>query len=172
MAHDVLLNKAATIERAVRRACEEYAAAGAGFGSDFTHQDAALMNIQRACEAAVDMANHLVRRDRLGVPQSARGIIDDERNEAFVSAASTWEIAITKFRGKLSGPEGSDAIIEDDGFTPLPVSLFHGERAGVLPPLHPDPFERMLVAQAQAEGLELMSSDARLTGYDVGFINV
>lgn len=76
MADDVLLNKAATIERAVRRAREEYAAAGAGFGSDFTRQDAAVMNIQRACEAAVDMANHLVRRDRLGVAQSARESFD------------------------------------------------------------------------------------------------
>ena len=76
MADDVLLNKAATIERAVRRAREEYAAAGAAFATDFTRQDAAVMNIQRACEAAVDMANHLVRRDRLGVAQSARECFD------------------------------------------------------------------------------------------------
>lgn len=72
MADDVLLHKAATIERAVRRAREEYAAAGANFATDFTRQDAAVLNIQRACEAAVDMANHLVRRDRLGIAQSAR----------------------------------------------------------------------------------------------------
>ncbi|MCU7370420.1 DUF86 domain-containing protein [Paucibacter sp. O1-1] len=74
MADDVLLNKAATIERCVARAREEYAAAGAGFASDFTRQDAAILNIQRACEAALDMGQHLVRRERLGVPQSARDV--------------------------------------------------------------------------------------------------
>lgn len=74
MADDVLINKAATIERCVARAREEYAAAGAGFASNFTRQDAAVLNIQRACEAALDMGQHLVRRERLGVPQSARDV--------------------------------------------------------------------------------------------------
>ena len=53
MADDVLLKKAAIVERSVGRAREEYAAAGAGFATDFTRQDAAVMNIQRACEAVV-----------------------------------------------------------------------------------------------------------------------
>lgn len=74
MADDVLLNKAATIERSVARAREEYAAAGAGFATDFTRQDVAIPNIQRACEATLDMGQHLVRRERLGVPQSARDV--------------------------------------------------------------------------------------------------
>lgn len=74
MADDVLLNKAATIERCVARAREEYARDPAGFDSDFTRQDAAILNIQRACEAALDMGQHLVRRERLGVPQSARDV--------------------------------------------------------------------------------------------------
>ena len=64
MADDVLLNKAATIERCVARVREEYAAAGAHFATDFTRQDAAVLNIQRACEAALDMGQHLIRRDR------------------------------------------------------------------------------------------------------------
>lgn len=76
MADDVLINKAATIERCVRRAREEYAAAGDGFAQDFTRQDAAILNIQRACEAALDMGQHLVRRERLGVPQGARDVFD------------------------------------------------------------------------------------------------
>lgn len=71
---DVLINKAASIERAVRRAREEYAAAGASFGADCTRQDAAVLNIQRACEAALDMGQHLIRRGRLGVPQRARDV--------------------------------------------------------------------------------------------------
>ncbi|MFM8610315.1 MAG: type VII toxin-antitoxin system HepT family RNase toxin [Burkholderiaceae bacterium] len=74
MADDVLLNKAATIERCVARAREEYAFNPAGFASDFTRQDAAILNIQRACEAALDMGQHIVRRDGLGVPQSARDV--------------------------------------------------------------------------------------------------
>ena len=74
MPDDVLLNKAATIERCVARAREEYARDPATFASDFTRQDAAILNIQRACEAALDMGQHLVRRERLGVPQSARDV--------------------------------------------------------------------------------------------------
>ena len=74
MADDVLLNKAAVIERSVARAREEYAANPATFATDFTRQDAAILNIQRACEAALDMGQHLIRRERLGVPQSARDV--------------------------------------------------------------------------------------------------
>lgn len=74
MADDVLLNKAASIERCVARAREEYAANPAGFATDFTRQDAAILNIQRACEAALDMGQHLIRREKLGVPQSARDV--------------------------------------------------------------------------------------------------
>jgi len=76
MADDVLLNKAAIIERAVARAREEYAAAGERFATDYTRQDAAVLNIQRACEAAIDMGQHVIRRDRLGVPQGTREIFD------------------------------------------------------------------------------------------------
>lgn len=72
MADDVLLNKAATIERCVRRAREEYAAAGPDFATNFSHQDAAILNIQRACEATLDIAHHLIRAHKLGIPQSAR----------------------------------------------------------------------------------------------------
>ncbi len=74
MADVVLINKAAVIERCVRRVREEYAAAGDGFDTDFTRQDAAVLNIQRACEAALDMGQHLARRERLGIPQSARDV--------------------------------------------------------------------------------------------------
>ena len=74
MVDDVLLNKAATIERCVARVREEYSRDPATFATDFTRQDAAILNIQRACEAALDMGQHLIRRERLGVPQSARDV--------------------------------------------------------------------------------------------------
>lgn len=74
MADDVLINKAAVIERCVARAREEYHRDPASFASDFTRQDAAILNIQRACEAALDMGQLLIRRERLGVAQSARDV--------------------------------------------------------------------------------------------------
>jgi len=74
MQDDVLLNKAATIERCVARAREEYQFDPAGFARNYTRQDAAILNVQRACEAALDMGQHLLRRECLGVPQSARDV--------------------------------------------------------------------------------------------------
>ncbi|AWV88072.1 type VII toxin-antitoxin system HepT family RNase toxin [Bradymonas sediminis] len=74
MANDVLYNKAATIERCVGRAREEYEADPESFTDNYTRQDAAILNIQRACEAAIDMGTFLVRRERLGLPQSARDV--------------------------------------------------------------------------------------------------
>jgi len=73
-ADDVLIRRAASIERYVERAREEYARDPATFATDFTRQDAAILNIQRACEAALDMGQHLIRREKLGVPQSARDV--------------------------------------------------------------------------------------------------
>ena len=76
MADDVLVNKAATIERCVARAREEFDRSPTTFATDFTRQDAAVLNVQRACEAALDMGQHLVRREHLGVPQSARDVFE------------------------------------------------------------------------------------------------
>ncbi len=74
MVDNVLLNKAATIERCVTRAKDEYHKDPASFAIDFTRQDAAVLNIQRACEACLDMGHAVIRRDRLGIPQSARDV--------------------------------------------------------------------------------------------------
>ena len=74
MVDDVLLNKAATIERCIARVREEYAGDPVGFAASHSRQDAAILNIQRACEATLDMGQHLIRRDRLGVPQSSRDV--------------------------------------------------------------------------------------------------
>lgn len=76
MVDDVLLNKAATIERCVARAREEYHADRQGFLTNHTRQDAAILNIQRACEAALDMGHIVLRHDGLGVPQSARDVFN------------------------------------------------------------------------------------------------
>ena len=89
----------------------------------------------------------------------AKAEISNPKNEVYVSAASIWEIAIKKGIGKLTAPADFDAIVDNEGFLKLPISLYHGEQAGTLPQHHKDPFDRMLVAQAQAEGLTLISSD-------------
>ena len=65
--NDVVTNKAASIQRCVKRAREELAAAE-DFDSDYTRQDAAILNIARACEQTIDLANHVVRTKKLGVP--------------------------------------------------------------------------------------------------------
>ncbi|WP_440903782.1 type II toxin-antitoxin system VapC family toxin [Catenovulum sp. SX2] len=105
----------------------------------------------------------------LGV--KAREIIADPRNQVFVSTASTWEISIKRALGKLKAPEDMDSLIEDEGFLPLPISLYHGDQAGLLPEHHKDPFDRMLIAQAQAEGLTIITCDEKFPPYKIRLID-
>ena len=109
---DVLLNKAATIERCVLRAREEYNKNPSSFDTDFTRQDAAIMNIQRACEAALGMGHHVIRLRGIGMPQSARdvfgllaqaGIIDAGLSEAMKRMVGFRNIAVHEYQ-KLQLP--------------------------------------------------------------------
>ncbi|MCY4389728.1 MAG: type II toxin-antitoxin system VapC family toxin [Desulfurellaceae bacterium] len=97
----------------------------------------------------------------------ARAALEDAQNEVFVSPVSVWEIAVKRALGKLQAPDNLEASIKEQGFTPLSLTFFHAEQAGALPPHHGDPFDRMLVAQAQAEGLILVTRDARIPLYGV-----
>ena len=97
MVDDVVLNKAATMERCVALAREEYAAAGGRFALDYSRQDAAVLNIQRACEAALDVGHYLIRRDKLGVPQSARDVF------ALLAQAGRIEPALADALKKMVG---------------------------------------------------------------------
>jgi PIN domain nuclease of toxin-antitoxin system len=103
--------------------------------------------------------------------EKARKIISDAQNQIYVSAASSWEISIKKALGKLQAPEGLDDIVDDEGFEKLAISFFHGEKAGALPAIHNDPFDRMIVAQAQAEGLEVITKDAHIPRYGAKVID-
>ena len=96
-----------------------------------------------------------------------REVISDQRNQIFVSAATTWEILIKMSLGKLEAPEDIDSVVTDEGFDKLPISLYHGQLAGRLPALHRDPFDRMLIAQAQAEGLILLTADEIICQYQL-----
>jgi len=86
MADNVILNKAAAIERCVARAREEYDRDPSTFAEDYSRQDAAILNIQRACEAALDMGQHIVRRERMGLPQSARDVFTLMANAGWIDA--------------------------------------------------------------------------------------
>ena len=97
----------------------------------------------------------------------ARDVIRDSANAVYVSAASIWEIAIKRRLGRLEFTNPViDAMIKN-GFAPLPISPQHAEQAGALPLLHTDPFDRMLVAQAQLESLTLVTADERIAPYAV-----
>jgi len=85
----------------------------------------------------------------------------------FVSVASAWEAAIKRSLGRLDLPDTLEAGVLASGFQQLLLSFSHAERAGALPPHHRDPFDRILVAQAQAEGLPLVTHDRLLGPYDV-----
>ncbi|UVL82766.1 type II toxin-antitoxin system VapC family toxin [Pseudomonas sp. B21-028] len=101
----------------------------------------------------------------------ARQMMVEPRNQVLVSAASIWEISIKQAKGMLEAPEDLEALVEDEGFTKLPISLFHGQQAGKLPEIHRDPFDRMLIAQAQAEGLELVTADGIIPQYGVRVVS-
>jgi PIN domain nuclease of toxin-antitoxin system len=101
----------------------------------------------------------------------ARRVIEDGSNDLMVSAASAWEIATKARLGKL--PSGDELIADLDrylaqlGCEALPISLDHAVRAGRLPGEHRDPFDRMLIAQAQAENLAIISNDRIFDTYRV-----
>ena len=99
--------------------------------------------------------------------KAARVAISEPRNQVYVSAVSTWEVSIKKLSGKLSAPDDLDAVVEEEGFNKLPISLFHGDQAGLLPQQHKDPFDRMLVAQAQSEGLIIVTNDKMIRQYSI-----
>ncbi len=109
--------------------------------------------------------------DSKALGKQARTLIAAPANSVFVSAVSTWEISIKKMRGLLQAPDDLDAIVEEEGFEKLAITLFHGERAGALPEIHRDPFDRMLIAQAQAEGLELITADTEIAKYGIKTID-
>jgi PIN domain nuclease of toxin-antitoxin system len=102
---------------------------------------------------------------------AAHAEILDTGNDKIVSAASAWEIAIKFKLGKLPGAaplvSDFDGALATQGFTALPISTGHGIAAGALPLLHRDPFDRMLVAQALAEHLILISNEVIFDAYGV-----
>lgn len=104
------------------------------------------------------------------LPAEARGAISSPDNEVMVSAAAVWEIAIQKAVGRLEAPDDLlEALITNDLQT-LEIKASHALQAGGLPPHHSDPFDRIMIAQARAENLTLVSVDERFPQYDVALL--
>lgn len=107
MADDVLINKVAAIERAIRRVREEYAGDDRNLVANQTRQDAIILNLQRACESSIDAAMHLVRVQRLGVPQETReaftllegaGVIDGDLSDRLKKMVGFRNVAIHDYQ--------------------------------------------------------------------------
>jgi PIN domain nuclease of toxin-antitoxin system len=103
--------------------------------------------------------------------RKARAAIGDGANGVFVSAASAWEITTKARLGKLPGAVdvASDVAgcVAGQGFSAMDITILHAQRAGRLPGDHRDPFDRMLIAQAQLEDLPVVSDDGVFDGYGV-----
>ena len=105
------------------------------------------------------------------VKKSVRDRLADPANEVYVSAASTWEISVKTAIGKLRLPgdpgQYLPARIERSRFKTLAISFEHTYGVFSLPPYHADPFDRLLIAQAQIEGLTVVTADKAFAKYDV-----
>ena len=105
------------------------------------------------------------------LPARVRALIGEPTNEVLVSAASVWEITTKARLGKL--PRALEvavdvpACIESQGFVPLSITVRHAQRAGALAGNHRDPFDRMLIVQAQAEGVPIASNETIFDDYGV-----
>ena len=95
-------------------------------------------------------------------------------NDLVLSAATAWEIAIKHANGQLELPDHPEAYVALrmglDDLDPLPIELSHALRAGTLPPIHRDPFDRLLVAQSQLEELPILTPDPNIARYRVSGI--
>jgi uncharacterized protein YutE (UPF0331/DUF86 family) len=97
MADVVILNKTASIERCLKRILDDYAGHEAEFTADFMRQDAVIFNIQRACEQTIDLANHIVKIQKSGIPQSSRGAFD------LLAGAGIIEVTLAQRLGSMVG---------------------------------------------------------------------
>ncbi len=98
----------------------------------------------------------------------ARALMADPAHDLLVSSASIWEVAIKRALGKLTAPDDLPEVIDSEGFSWLPVSPRHAWQVGTLPPHHRDPFDRLLIAQARTEHVDVVTADERFAAYGVG----
>jgi PIN domain nuclease of toxin-antitoxin system len=106
--------------------------------------------------------------------QPVQALLQDPENQLFLSAASSWEIAIKYALGKLPLPlppmEYVLSRMATSGSSPLPIQHSHTLHTGSLPLHHADPFDRLLIAQAQLEGLKILTADSQFAAYEVDLL--
>jgi PIN domain nuclease of toxin-antitoxin system len=100
----------------------------------------------------------------------AHGAIADPTNEVLISVAALWELTIKVSSGKLSFATDVETIVANQGFTILPIKFLHLTRLIGLPRFHRDPFDRMMIAQALAEGIPIATSDRVFGAYGVQIV--
>ena len=109
--------------------------------------------------------------DMPNLSDDCREILEDGRNEVFLSVASAYEIAHKAAQGRLTLPDEPIRYIQTriiaNAFQPMPIQLSHALRAATLPRIHGDPIDRILIAQAQVEGLALLTADPAIGQSDV-----
>jgi PIN domain nuclease of toxin-antitoxin system len=111
-------------------------------------------------------------RQQRRVPRDLRAVIEDARNQIFVSTATVWEVAIKRAIGKLQFDASIVDTVERLGFEILPITGLHAEHAGGLPRHHNDPFDRLLIAQAYLEGMVLGTQDRLMRPYGVAMLGL
>ncbi|MGE5281112.1 MAG: type II toxin-antitoxin system VapC family toxin [Chloroflexota bacterium] len=106
--------------------------------------------------------------ERLG--DNAAAAIDAPDANVLISAVVVWEVAIKRRIGKLDAPADLLERLESARIDLLPITARHADRVGTLPMLHRDPFDRLLVAQAEIDGLAVVSADSKLSDYGIEVI--
>ncbi len=110
--------------------------------------------------------------DRDRVLPSALEILDDRAHEVWFSTVSSWEISVKRAKGKLHFSGSPIAVAKRIGLPELAITAEHAELSAELPLHHRDPFDRMLVAQAQVEGLVLATRDTEMARYGIRILRV
>jgi PIN domain nuclease of toxin-antitoxin system len=101
---------------------------------------------------------------------TATRAIADQDNLVFVSAVTVWEIVIKKALGKLRVPDEFPAVLNEQPFHHVQMTVEHAFKVGELPPHHRDPFDRLLIAQCLVDGLTLVTRDSDIKKYEVPFL--
>jgi PIN domain nuclease of toxin-antitoxin system len=100
----------------------------------------------------------------------ATDAIQAETSDVYVSSISAWEIAMKRSHSRLEVPDDLESQLDEKRFKRLPVEMRHAHAIEHLPQHHGDPFDRMLIAQAQVEGLTIVSSDRQMRRYQVALL--
>ena len=108
--------------------------------------------------------------DSPALGSAARSAIADPVNEALISVAALWELTIKASSGKLTLPADLETMAATLGFSVLSINFMHLRRLGLLPRVHRDPFDRMMIAQALAEGIPIITGDRAFAAYGVQIV--